>query len=700
MSISTLPRRPPKYSSGSSNPDSCALALKWCFRLMLDLQGHRKLLRPTGIDDDEVARELGLGALVDIEDYRRLTAVQQLRREYRLFERNCPKPDFPEPLGSNLRALSQLIGLGEAETAILGFCALLHADPVLNRCADVFGGVGFNRLSQVLSVLLNLPNESVQRALVRDGQLIACGLLDIRYESSCDLEQILNFNSQDLLNQLRFHRGSAQELFQHSFRASEPSILELSDYEHLRYPIDMATSYLRKLTKQPRRGVNILLYGPPGTGKTELCRLLAGELELELYEIACTDSEGDPISGNQRLCALRSAMSVLQGSPVLVMLDEIEDIFAADYSAGGKSRKAYKGWVNRMLEENSQPCFWLSNEISCLDSAYIRRFDLVMEAPNPVRNQRERIIRTVSGGRLSNDMISELAKHEQLTPAVFERAFRVAKTISPRAGKKLSGALEYLLDSTLKAQGHEPLSRQKSLGLPTIYSPELINSDTPLEGLVEGLRNQPEARLCFYGPPGTGKTAFAGWLAEQLGKPLHTKRVSDLVSAYVGGTEQNLAKAFQQAEEDGAVFVLDEVDSFLQDRRKARQSWEVTAVNEMLTQMESFSGLFIASTNLMADLDEAALRRFDLKVHFAYLRAEQGRLLLRAHLKELGLQDPQQRAEQLVSAMLNLAPGDFATVRRRARFKPLASAGEFAQALVQEAALKKGGQQRPIGFIH
>src|SRR3546814_2838928 len=54
----------------------------------------------------------------------------------------------------------------------------------------------------------------------------------------------------------------------------------------------------------------------------------------------------------------------------------------------------------------------------------------------------------------------------------------------------------------------------------------------------------------------------------------------------VGMTEQNLAGAFERAQQEDAVLLLDEVDSFLQDRRKARQSWEVTAVNEMLTQME------------------------------------------------------------------------------------------------------------------
>lgn len=157
-------------------------------------------------------------------------------------------------------------------------------------------------------------------------------------------------------------------------------------------------------------------------------------------------------------------------------------------------------------------------------------------------------MRKLGGERLSNEMISTLASHEDLTPAVFERALRVARTIYPRANHKLENCLEGLLDGTLKAQGHQPLSRQQAGARPTLYTPELLNADTSLTDLAAGLRRHPQARLCFYGPPGTGKTAFAGWLAEQLGRPLHSKRVSDLVAPYVGQTEQNLAEAFRQAE--------------------------------------------------------------------------------------------------------------------------------------------------------
>lgn len=83
------------------------------------------------------------------------------------------------------------------------------------------------------------------------------------------------------------------------------------------------------------------------------------------------------------------------------------------------------------------------------------------------------------------------------------------------------------------------------------------------------------------------------------------KKASELISKWVGGTEKNIANAFEQASDENAILMLDEVDSYLMDRSNANQQWEVTQVNEMLTQMESFQGIFIASTNLMGNLDQA-----------------------------------------------------------------------------------------------
>ena len=57
------------------------------------------------------------------------------------------------------------------------------------------------------------------------------------------------------------------------------------------------------------------------------------------------------------------------------------------------------------------------------------------------------------------------------------------------------------------------------------------------------------------------------------------------------------------------MLVIDEADSLLADRRDAVRSWEITQVNEMLTCLEDFQGLFVASTNLMTKLDAASARR-------------------------------------------------------------------------------------------
>jgi len=204
--------------------------------------------------------------------------------------------------------------------------------------------------------------------------------------------------------------------------------------------------------------------------------------------------------------------------------------------------------------------------------------------------------------------------------------------------------------------------------------------------------------LCLYGPPGTGKTAYGRWLAEQMGIPLLVKRASDLMSKWVGENEKNIARAFREAEQDGAILLIDEVDSFLQDRRDAQQSWEVTLVNEMLTQMEAFPGVFIASTNLMSGIDQAALRRFDLKVKFDFLSAEQAWKLLIRHCASLGISAPHAEQKALLTRIKKLTPGDFAAVVRQHRFRNIVSAAAMIAALEAECAVKEGATTS-IGFL-
>ncbi len=82
-----------------------------------------------------------------------------------------------------------------------------------------------------------------------------------------------------------------------------------------------------------------------------------------------------------------------------------------------------------------------------------------------------------------------------------------------------------------------------------------------------------------------------------LDRELVSRQASDLISSYVGETEQKLARLFRECDPARTVLLLDEVDRFLSDRRQARHSWERTQVNELLQQMETYPGIFIAATN-------------------------------------------------------------------------------------------------------
>jgi SpoVK/Ycf46/Vps4 family AAA+-type ATPase len=186
------------------------------------------------------------------------------------------------------------------------------------------------------------------------------------------------------------------------------------------------------------------------------------------------------------------------------------------------------------------------------------------------------------------------------------------------------------------------------------------------------------------------------YIAEHLDKPLIVKRASDILSMWVGESEKNIAEMFKEAKKENGVLLLDEADSFLRDRRGADHSWEVTQVNELLVQMENFDGLFICSTNLMDDLDQASLRRFAIKVEFDYLSPDQACKMLQQEC----IGKITDRDRQAITLMTNIAPGDFSAVKKRLEILGLDATPEIlVRELHVETAVKEGGTHNQIGFI-
>ncbi|HET7308170.1 MAG TPA: ATP-binding protein [Gammaproteobacteria bacterium] len=671
--------------------------------MLVPLGGHQRLISSHSFCNDAIAEAIGLVEWIDptLHEFDPSVVRKALREAHRSAERNWKGAVVPQELAANVARLAELVNLSQTDCRILEFAVSIHNESLLDDTADLLGALSSAKVCQVLSVLLDLPDREVRQSLSSNGALAKSGLVSVDRNGVMPLRNKLDLLSDNFADSVAAPDADPVSLLRNMVMPAVPAELDVADYEHLGSRFTVLRSYLAHAFKNKRKGVNMYIYGPPGTGKSQLARVLAELQGCELFEVSSEDDGSNPINGERRLRAFRAAQSFFERRESLIVFDEAEDVFNdSDHFFGHRSiAQKRKGWINRMLEDNGVPTLWLSNSVDGLDPAFVRRFDMIFELPVPPKRQRERILNKACEGLLDPAALSRVAECEVLAPAVVTRAATVARAVGDDLGAAgTSDAFELLINNTLEAQGHKPIRRHDPNRLPQIYDPAFVCADADLEELAVGLAESKSGRLCLYGPPGTGKTAFARWLAEQLALPLVTKRASDLMSMWVGGTEKNIARAFREAEQAGALLLIDEVDSFLQDRRQASRNWEVSLVNEMLTQMESFGGIFAASTNLVDGLDQAALRRFDLKIRFDCMTPAQGGSMLRRYCRELDIREPGAQELERLQSIPNLTPGDFAAVIRQARFRPIKEALALIDALVAECNLKEGAKAA-IGFI-
>jgi hypothetical protein len=137
----------------------------------------------------------------------------------------------------------------------------------------------------------------------------------------------------------------------------------------------------------------------------------------------------------------------------------------------------------------------------------------------------------------------------------------------------------------------------------------------------------------FSGPPGTGKTMTATLIAQELGLDLYQVDLSRIVDKYVGETEKNLARLFDEASRVPVVLLFDEADSLFATRTKVESSNDRYAnleVNFLLQRMEVHDGISILTTNLGTGIDQAFKRRLRFRVHFDLPEADERETLWRS----------------------------------------------------------------------
>jgi SpoVK/Ycf46/Vps4 family AAA+-type ATPase len=151
-------------------------------------------------------------------------------------------------------------------------------------------------------------------------------------------------------------------------------------------------------------------------------------------------------------------------------------------------------------------------------------------------------------------------------------------------------------------------------------------------------------RALFSGPSGTGKTLAARLLAGALGKELFAVDLATVVNKYLGETEKNLDAVFTRAEELDVILLLDEGDALMARRTDVSTSNDRYAnleTNFLLTRLESYEGILVATSNASDRIDPAFRRRLDVVVDFRAPTAEERWTIWTLHLPPDHRVDPQ-----------------------------------------------------------
>ena len=454
---------------------------------------------------------------------------------------------------------------------------------------------------------VSLDEQQAHRALSADGHLVASGLLVVEDPSAPLPDRALRCPDRVVAWLLGVDEAG-------------PPVARL-----LASPPPMTGEAALRLGEAVRSGVVLhFLHAPPGTDPAGLAVSAADTvgascLVVDLNRLRRGDDPDEVTSACLREARLRGA--VLVAGPVERLVD----------AGGGIEAWADSGWPSLLYGARN----W--------DPTWARRPPRIVTAP-PVDGhaQLEMWRRALGDPTLTDDDLADATVAFRLTgeqvtaaaaaaqgDAVAESRAVGADDVRRSARGRNTGGLDrfarrvqpeatfddLILPSDTLEKLHELVDRSRHRDI--VYR-EWAMSGSAHRG--DGLT------ALFAGPSGTGKTMAAEVVAHALGLDLYLLDMSSVVDKFIGETEKNLERVFDEAERVNGVLMFDEADALFGKRSEVKDAHDRYANLEtayLLQRIEGFSGVAILTTNLRSNLDDAFARRLDAIVNFPIPDEEQ-----------------------------------------------------------------------------
>jgi MoxR-like ATPase len=371
----------------------------------------------------------------------------------------------------------------------------------------------------------------------------------------------------------------------------------------------------------------LYLQGPYGVGKETTAEALCRELGLRLVVVDLERLLAAPEETFETVVELAGREAVLQGA---ALFWRGFDLLLAEDKAGRR------GTFLAALEERRGLTF-LSGEAGWEPSDALQgtAFSRV-ELPGPGHQERLELWRRALPEAEGLDL-DAIAARFRFTGGRIRDSAATARSLARARGGTVTEADLYAacrLQSSQKlatlAQKIVPRYRWDDIVLPAARMEQLREICNTLRfrsrvyedwGFGGKLAMGKGLNVLFSGPSGTGKTMAAEILASDLGLDLYKIDLSTVISKYIGETEKNLSRIFDEGRASNAILFFDEADAVFGKRTEVKDAHDRYAnieVSYLLQRMEEYEGMVILASNLRKNMDEAFVRRLHFTIEFPF----------------------------------------------------------------------------------